>query len=193
MKKNLLLSGPIGCGKSTLIRSALGQAAAEAGGYVTLRILEGDFLAGFDLAPAAALADPSLKGQRFLDFTGGKRKNDLVFSQYGADLLHCALDAPFAVADEFGGLELLIPEFREALTALLNSPVPVIGVFKTPGASAALAQRLRLPEEYAAAYRQFRELLLQKEDTCIFSTTGRGDRQAETTIQRWMEQYITIY
>ncbi|MFR5782555.1 MAG: nucleoside-triphosphatase [Oscillospiraceae bacterium] len=52
MKRRLLLTGPIGCGKSTLIANALGGAIRHAGGFLTLRVIEHGRLAGFDLAPA---------------------------------------------------------------------------------------------------------------------------------------------
>ena len=49
MKRRLLLTGPIGCGKSTLIINALGSAIRDAGGFLTLRVIEDGRLAGFDL------------------------------------------------------------------------------------------------------------------------------------------------
>ena len=190
MRKNLLLSGSIGCGKSTLIRQALGKSALSAGGFVTLRVIREDALLGFNLAPAAALAEDSCPRQRFLDFTEGKRRNDAVFSDFGAEILRDSLRAPFAVADEFGGLELMIPEFCSALMALLQSEVPVVGVFKTPEASVALIRRLHPESSYEEAYRKLRRLLLEDPNTQLLETTGRGDIYAEQQLRLWVNTYV---
>ena len=41
MRRRLFLTGPIGCGKSTLIAKALGSTVRHAGGFLTLRVIEG--------------------------------------------------------------------------------------------------------------------------------------------------------
>ncbi len=41
LKRRLLLTGPIGCGKSTLIINTLGSAIRDAGGFLTLRVIRG--------------------------------------------------------------------------------------------------------------------------------------------------------
>ena len=192
MRKNLLLCGPIGCGKSTLIRMALGADAARAGGYVTLRIHQEQKLLGFDLAPAAALADPQAleQAQRFLDFTGNQKQDSSVFSGHGVRLLQEALESPFAVADEFGGVELLIPELRSALTQLLYSPVPCIGVLKDLDASRSLARRMRLGPEYRDEYDALFQKLKRDPNTMILRTTGRYDSFAQRQIDLWAGEFV---
>ena len=190
MRKNLLLRGPIGCGKSTMIQNALGEDVFRAGGYVTLRVLEQEKLLGFTLSPAAAWQDPSLEGQRFLDFTGPVRRDPKVFSGFGKELLTGALDAPFAVADEFGGLELMVPEFRQTLLKLLQSPVPCIGVFKSADASESLIERLHPEDSYRNIYGSLTELLEQDDNTEILDTTGRYDETARIRVEAWVSQYV---
>lgn len=187
--KRLILLGEIGSGKSTLIRSALGGDAVRAGGFVTRRITENGTVQGFDLAPAAALWDPTLPARRFLDFSGGQRRDDSVFAGLGASLLTRALEAPFAVADEFGGLELLVPEFYEALVKLLTSDIPTIGVLKTPGAVRALGSRIPLGEEYAQLADSLRRLLESDNDTLLLPIPGWDDPYATQTVQSWAETY----
>lgn len=189
MKPRLILCGEIGCGKSTLIRNILGTDATKAGGYVTLRRMDSGKLVGFELAPACALADPAITGQRFLDFTNGTIRNDRVFAAYGASLLTNAEKYPFAVADEFGGLELLVPEFREALYRLLRSDIPCVGVLKTYRASEALAQRMRLGTDYETQYRTLRAALESDPKTLLLNTIGRYDTEAEKNLSRWADTY----
>lgn len=188
--KRLILMGEIGAGKSTLIRNALGAEVARAGGFVTRRITENGRLQGFDLAPARIWSEPNLPAQRFLDFSQGKRRDDSVFSCFGAVLLREALQAPFAVADEFGGLELLVPEFYENLVKLLSSDVPAIGVFKTPGAVLALAEQIPLGEDYARKADALCRLLKADPETLLLPVSGWDDNHAIETVQRWAETYV---
>lgn len=188
--KRLILMGEIGAGKSTLIRNALGDHAARAGGFVTRRITEKGTVQGFDLAPAAVLSDSTLPGQRFLDFSEGQRRDDSVFAVLGASLLHQALDAPYAVADEFGGLELLVPEFYDELVKLLTSDVPTIGVLKTPASVRALAEKIPLGEEYARKADSLRRLLEADPETAILPISGWDDPNAARTVQIWAETYV---
>lgn len=192
MKKRILLYGPIGCGKSTIIRNALGKEAEHAGGYITLRVFENDLMTGFDLAPAAALTNPEAlkEAERFLNFTGKPRRDPSVFSGLGRRLLREALEKPFAVADEFGGVELLIPEFMESLRNLLSSDVPCIGVFKTQTASEELIRRLHLGEDYISAYRSLYETLSVDPDTEILSTFGQNDDAVISCVGQWIQQYV---
>ncbi len=188
--KRLILMGEIGAGKSTLIRNALGTEVARAGGFVTRRITENGRLQGFDLAPARIWSEPNLPAQRFLDFTNGKHREDSVFSGLGATLLKDAQNAPFAVADEFGGLELLVPEFYEGLVKLLSSDVPTIGVFKTPGAVLALVEQIPLGEDYARKADALRTMLEADPETLLLPISGWDDANAIKTVQRWAETYV---
>ena len=54
MKKNLFLTGPLGVGKTTLLRKVLGyEALSYAGGFVTERAEDEDgLLLGYDFFPA---------------------------------------------------------------------------------------------------------------------------------------------
>ena len=148
---------------------------------------------GFDLAPASALAVSGVQNPRgrFLDFTDGRPVQDSqAFSGLGRVLLTEALGCPYAVADEFGGVELLIPEFREALERLLFSRVPCIGVLKTQAASDALVRHLGLEADYRRAYGEFSEKLYQDPDTQILSTTGRYDDHARQQVEAWVREYV---
>lgn len=188
--KRLILMGEIGSGKSTLIRACLGSDAARAGGFVTRRITEKGAVQGFDLASARIWANPALPAQRFLDFSCGQRWDNSVFSGLGASLLRQALDTPFAVADEFGGLELLVPEFYAGLVKLLTSDVPTIGVLKTPASLRALAEKIPLGEEYARKADSLRRLLKADPETMLLPVPGWDDPCAIQAVQIWAETYV---
>lgn len=190
MKPRLILLGDMGCGKSSLISRCLGEDAARAGGFVTLRRRAGDRLLGFDLAPARALCLEDAPRQCFLDFTGTTRRFDTVFSSLGVALLEQAPDHPFAVADEFGGLELEIPEFRQALYRFLSGSCPCVGVVKNDLASAALIRRTGLSGDYAREYQSLRAFLKNDPNTCLLPVKSWADQAAQRTLERWAETYV---
>ena len=192
MKKTLILYGPIGCGKSTMIKEALGADAILAGGYVTLRAYCGDQLAGFDLAPATVLCSRQdmRRIERFLEFGDSRIQRPEVFESLGTTLLKEAQERDFAVVDEFGGMELLVPSFREELLNLLSSPVPCIGVLKTREASRSLTRRLGMNTAYEAAYEEILGFLQEDPNTEILSTSGWKDAISRKKILAWVRQYV---
>lgn len=187
--RRLVLMGPIGAGKSTLIRNSLGSRVSRAGGFVTRRISAGGQVLGFDLSSPRIWIDPYTPARRFLDLQKGTR-DDLAFSQLGVPLLEDALCAPFAVADEFGGLELLVPEFREALYGLLSSEVPTVGVVKAPAAAHALAREISLGNAYFEAYSALVSMLEADPDTLLLPMEGWDDQNAIQTVRNWTEIHL---
>ena len=193
MRKKLFLCGPSGCGKTTMIRNALGGKLAEAGGFVTERAVGADGrLLGFDLLPAAAAA--GVEGYtplRFLDYTSEPpvRDNE-IFRVEAVRLLQEAEYYPFAVLDEIGGFELVIPQFRAALAAFLSSSVPCIGVLKASAGVEELQERFGLCEKYPALARRLREALDRDPDSLVLETSGRGDGRAERAVREWVESFV---
>ena len=188
--KRLILTGEIGTGKTSLIRTALGDEVRRAGGFITGRIFEDTLLRGYALAPAAALADPAFVGQSCLTLSPTPHRNDTVVAESGVRLLAAALDAPFAVADEFGGLELQVSPFYAALLALLRSDVPVIGVLKTPEALRALSEKISPENDYSQRANALRSMLEADPDTMLLPVSGWDDPFAIQTIQAWVNAYV---
>lgn len=181
MKRRLFLTGPIGCGKSTAIAQGLGDRRGALGGFVTLR-------EGPAHRPERFWLEPTGARERavFLDLTGEKPRIDLsAFSGLGVRSLQ---NGPLLL-DEIGGIELLCPEFLEALEKALTGDTPVLGVIKAPWASLALARCLELTEEYLAAADRLRRLLEQDDRTEIY-TCGTFDPQARALAELWARKYL---
>ncbi len=206
--KRIFLTGAIGCGKSTLIRAVLGDRLGVAGGFVTQRILEGEELIGFDIVSLAVSVNqehmypdtPKLGWRekdgrlhlRFLSFKDGKViRNDEAFSVFASALLREATMKPFALIDEIGGFEILIPEFMEAFELLLASQVPCIGVLKSLPSSERLSQTAGLGSEYLQAAKALHLRLASDPETEIVEMRGHDDKYAINTLWQWKEQYLT--
>ena len=192
MQKRLFLCGPTGCGKTTMIRSVPGLKLSEAGGFVTERRVGGDGrLLGYELLPAAAAGGiEGFAPLRFLDYTTEPPTRDNeVFRVEAVRLLQEAVYYPFALLDEIGGFELVIPQFRAQLGEFLSSPVPCVGVLKASESVEELRRRFGLGEKYSALALRLREALEHDRDTLVLDTCGRGDERAERALREWAAEY----
>lgn len=193
MQKHLFLTGPSGCGKTTLIRSILADRLAIAGGFITERIKneKGEIL-GYDMFPAAAAVLKDFDGERFLDCSAQPFKADNeVFRNLGVRLLNEAQFYPYAMLDEIGGFELIIPQFREALLEVLNNDsLPCIGVIKGKDNSNQLRKSLGLGDKYPAYHKALIAALKADPDTMVLELTRFNRKKAEDTVKRWAEEYV---
>lgn len=192
MEKHLILTGVSGTGKSSLIRDTLGVRMAFAGGFITKRACDSSGrLLGYDLLPSSAAAGvDGYDAARFLNYTVEPPETDNeVFRVEAVRLLEEAEYYPFALIDEFGGFELIIPQFRNALVGLLNSELPLIGVLKGAQNGEELRRHLGLGGKYSA-YRQALESAL-KADKCtkFIEVKRRGDEKARQIVEAWAKEY----
>jgi nucleoside-triphosphatase len=190
MQKNLILYGEIACGKTTIIRKALGLHIEKAGGFITVRHNEGGKLQGFYLTPAkyTPVLDKSLC---FLEFSSTPKYNNKVFSEFGVRLLNEAGNHAFALIDEFGGLELLIPDFFDSLLSLLRSDTPCVGVFKTAAAAKELAIKTDLGKDYFNKWSAVKSFLDENKNTQLLQTNGWIDKTSADKLRCWVKEYVT--
>ena len=194
MTRHLFLTGPTGSGKSTLLRHTLGAALRQAGGFVTEAAF-GPYgeLVGFTLSPAAAAGGVAgFVPERFLDCSRfPPRVDNEVFRRTGVRLLREALWYPYALLDECGGFELIIPPFRAALYELLRSELPLVGALKTAEEAEAMRQALGLGEKYRRCEEDLLSFLRQDENTSIVELRSPGDPLAAAALERWARDYLT--
>ena len=129
MGKAFLITGPPGCGKTTVLRKVISQLACTAGGFYTQEIREGGRRVGFKLVTLDG-REATMSHVNFpKTFRVGK---------YGVDLavidglgVRCVQDAVaqggVVVIDEIGPMEVLSENFRAAVLEVLQSDIPLLG------------------------------------------------------------------
>jgi len=129
MKRALLLTGKPGTGKTALIKEALARTKAKGGGFYTEEIRIGGIRQGFRIVALdgqeAILAHVNLSSP----YQVSKYRVDTdSLNRVGVSALRQALkESDLIVIDEIGKMEILSPQFREAVTQAINSGQKVLG------------------------------------------------------------------
>jgi len=129
MKRALLLTGQPGTGKTALIKEALARTKVKGGGFYTEEIRTGGIRQGFKIVTLdgqeAILAHVSISSP----YQVSKYRVDIgALDRVGVSALRQALkEIDLIVIDEIGKMELLSPQFKEAVTQAINSGKKVLG------------------------------------------------------------------
>ena len=131
MTKKVLLTGRPGCGKTTLIKRVVNNLPRRAGGFYTEEIREAGARVGFKVVTLGgkeavfahvdflAAAGPDRLGKYGLDLSALER--------IGVGAVRRAVRTRrLVVIDEIGPMEIRSAIFRDSVTEVLDSEVPVI-------------------------------------------------------------------
>jgi nucleoside-triphosphatase THEP1 len=129
MKRALLLTGKPGTGKTALIKEALTMTKVRGGGFYTEEIRTGGIRQGFRIVTLdgqeAILAHVGISSP----YQVSKYRVDTdSLNRVGVSALRQALkETDLLVVDEIGKMELLSPQFKEAVMQAINSGQKVLG------------------------------------------------------------------
>lgn len=184
--KKLFLTGPVGCGKSTSIASALGGSLPKAGGFLTVRQRDDT---GRAIAYWLRRPDGS-DGQIIIDYSAKPYTMHLeVFENLGIQLLKEAENFDYVILDEIGGFEVLSNSFLEALMELLNKDIPVIGVMKGEGPASKMIQKLGLGDVYVQKAEALRDWMRRNPDTLLYEC-GQFDPEGLRLAEQWFNTHV---
>ena len=128
MKKNILITGRPGCGKTTLVEKVAAALAERAGGFTSTEIRESRGRVGFALR--------TLNGNEGV-LAHVKQKSPHRIGRYGVNvrdvdavavpaIREAAEAGKVVIIDEIARMELFSAAFREAVTKALDSPSRVL-------------------------------------------------------------------
>ena len=195
MRRHLFLSGPAFSGKSRLIRERLGRNLQNAGGFCTelCKALDGSVLGCAMIPTAAAGGVEGLEQELFLDMRSFPPAHDSeVFRSLGVRLLEEAAWYPFVVLDEIGGIDLIIPQFRNALDSLLNSELPILGVIKSREDSEQMRRLLGPGSRFTAFSDRLFERVAGDPDTELHIIAEDAEKEAADAVAAWSAEYAML-
>ncbi len=161
-RKNLLFTGPPGCGKSTLIEKIVRKVDRPCAGFFTREIRDRGRRAGF--------AVHTLDGKRGIP-AHVDSSSRIKVGKYAVNLQdvdHIAVpslipenDRILVVVDEIGKMECFSPRFRQTLLQVLDSPNPVLGSVALKGDAFIQGVKKRADTEVVLVSEQNRDALAE--------------------------------
>ncbi len=160
-RKNLLVTGTPGCGKTTQVRRvAQGLPGVQKAGFLTTEIRVGGERAGFALVTCdgrkgtlshVQFPGPPRVGRYGVDLPGFEAfLNGIPFTAPGTRLV---------LIDEIGKMECFSPLFRRTVVACLDGPVPVVATIALRGDRFIEGIKQRPDGELVVVTRENRERL----------------------------------
>jgi nucleoside-triphosphatase len=137
--KNLFLTGEVGVGKSTIVRSLIYAHYSEqnVGGFKTVPYMEDGELKGYSISEYTAGLDTLNSGYIVgVNIGGGHRKKCIgrpeVFESIGVEILENCLEKhpEIIVMDELGFFESEAENFKRRVYDVLDGNTQVLGVLK---------------------------------------------------------------
>jgi nucleoside-triphosphatase len=134
IKGNLFVTGPPGCGKSTLIQKVLAKLHGPTTGFFTREMREGGERVGFSINTVdgreGILANRGIKSRYRVGKYGVNLKD---IDDIAVPTMIPSGHEEIVVIDEIGKMECFSPLFKQALMEVLDSPNRVLGSIARKG------------------------------------------------------------
>ncbi len=169
MKKNVLVSGPPGAGKTTLIKEVLKELKLDGGGFYTSEIREQNKRLGFKIitldGKEGILAHRNIKTPYRVSKYSVNIKD---LEEIGVkSILNALKENKIVVIDEIGKAEMFSDKFRKAVEVALNSKNKVFGTIKMTSDS-------------------FTDKIRRRKDTEVFYLTRENWQEVKAKIKEFI-------
>jgi hypothetical protein len=98
----------------------------------------------------------------------------------------------FSLEDEFGGFDVLIPQFRNAIADVFSCDKPVIAVMKSDKNVKEVKKNFHLGPRFVQTVDIVKNVLANDPDTLIVEMKKPGDKKVRALIEQWAEEYINV-
>jgi nucleoside-triphosphatase len=170
---NYLLTGHPGVGKTTIIKKLLEKLKLPAGGFYTEEIREDNMRMGFAIVTLSGLK--GVLAHR--NFKSRYKVGDYGVGVYTLDRIGvkeiqmCLVEKKVIVIDEIGKMELLSPEFQEAVKKALDADNLVLGTI-------------------TLARHPFAEKVKARDDVKIYEVTRENQDQVLKTLTKELKKAL---
>lgn len=193
--RHFFLTGTSGIGKSTLLMEVLQEMEFPISGFFAQRqLLPDDTTGGFRLLPWGSKHPLTATYQAeasdlFIKKSDTGWQKDLhVFQTTAITLLN--EKTPLKCLDEIGGTELLVPEFLNALYALLESDVYCVGVIKSPQNLTSMMTRVEMKKQEAIKLQKLHKDMTQQFHSVIVELTAFNREEVKLALKNFIKTEV---
>ena len=163
-KKNILITGLPGVGKTTLVRNLIDAVNnAHPAGFYTVEIRDKGVRKGFKLVSLDGRKDILSHVGFKTNFKVGKYSVDIdVFEEFLGEINFYHSDTKLIIIDEIGKMECFSGKFQSLLRELFNADMVVVATIALKGSGPIAAIKRRKDIKLIELTRNNRELLLSQ-------------------------------